>query len=149
MQKYLWLPLTLLSSVLSSLAINASAAQAEYCREFNQQITIDGRSQPAYGTACMQPDGSWEIVKPAEIAPPLLTSRVVEKEIVYVNRYPSPIYTPRRNSNYFSVTLGGGRHYHNKHWRSNRHQNKYWRNKHWRHKHGRDGHRNHHRHSKY
>jgi len=33
-----------------------------YCREFQQTVTIGGRSEQAYGTACRQPDGSWEIV---------------------------------------------------------------------------------------
>ena len=33
-----------------------------YCREFQQTITVDGQPQRGYGTACSQPDGSWEIV---------------------------------------------------------------------------------------
>ena len=33
-----------------------------YCREFQQQVVIGGKQQDAYGTACRQPDGSWEIV---------------------------------------------------------------------------------------
>ena len=33
-----------------------------YCREFQQQVVIGGQLQDAYGTACRQPDGSWEIV---------------------------------------------------------------------------------------
>lgn len=32
------------------------------CREFQQSVTIDGRTERAYGTACRQPDGSWKIV---------------------------------------------------------------------------------------
>ena len=37
-------------------------SSGEYCREFQQTITVDGREQSAYGTACQQPDGSWKIV---------------------------------------------------------------------------------------
>jgi hypothetical protein len=33
-----------------------------YCREFQQTITVGGRSEEAYGTACQQPDGAWKIV---------------------------------------------------------------------------------------
>jgi surface antigen len=33
------------------------------CREFQQTITVGGRSERAYGTACRQPDGSWRIVQ--------------------------------------------------------------------------------------
>ena len=35
----------------------------EYCREFQQTVTIGGRQQDAYGIACQQPDGSWRIVQ--------------------------------------------------------------------------------------
>lgn len=31
------------------------------CREYSQTVYIEGRSQQAYGTACRQPDGSWQI----------------------------------------------------------------------------------------
>ncbi len=31
------------------------------CREFQQTVTIDGRTERAYGTACRQSDGSWKI----------------------------------------------------------------------------------------
>jgi surface antigen len=34
----------------------------EYCREYQQTVTIDGQTERAYGTACRQPDGSWRIV---------------------------------------------------------------------------------------
>jgi hypothetical protein len=33
------------------------------CREFQQQVTIAGASEKAYGTACQQTDGSWQIVR--------------------------------------------------------------------------------------
>ena len=32
------------------------------CREFQQRVTIGGRSEQAYGTACQQADGSWQLV---------------------------------------------------------------------------------------
>lgn len=33
------------------------------CREFQQTVTIGGRAEPAYGTACRQVDGSWRFVR--------------------------------------------------------------------------------------
>ena len=33
----------------------------EYCREYQQTITVGGEQQQSYGTACRQPDGSWQI----------------------------------------------------------------------------------------
>jgi len=32
------------------------------CREFRQEVMIGGKRTEAYGTACLQPDGSWEVV---------------------------------------------------------------------------------------
>ncbi|MCP5382517.1 MAG: glycine zipper 2TM domain-containing protein [Kordiimonadaceae bacterium] len=34
----------------------------QYCREFQQTVTIGGETQNAYGKACRQPDGDWKIV---------------------------------------------------------------------------------------
>ena len=39
-----------------------TSTAGRYCREFQQKVTVGGQTQEAYGTACMQPDGSWEIV---------------------------------------------------------------------------------------
>lgn len=33
-----------------------------YCREFSQTINVGGKAEKGYGTACRQPDGSWQIV---------------------------------------------------------------------------------------
>ena len=37
-------------------------SSGRYCREFIQTVTVAGSKQQMYGTACRQPDGSWEIV---------------------------------------------------------------------------------------
>ncbi len=34
----------------------------QYCREFQQTVTVGGQTEEAYGTACRQEDGSWKIV---------------------------------------------------------------------------------------
>ncbi|MFI4983716.1 MAG: RT0821/Lpp0805 family surface protein [Rickettsiales bacterium] len=33
------------------------------CREYTQTISVGGKVEKGYGTACRQPDGSWEIIK--------------------------------------------------------------------------------------
>ncbi len=38
------------------------SSDGQYCREFQQTVTVGGRSEQAYGTACQQPDGAWHIV---------------------------------------------------------------------------------------
>jgi len=34
-----------------------------YCREFTQETRIEGQAQEIYGTACLQPDGSWRVAQ--------------------------------------------------------------------------------------
>lgn len=33
-----------------------------YCREYTDRVQVGGRWQESYGTACLQPDGSWQVV---------------------------------------------------------------------------------------
>lgn len=40
-----------------------TSSTGRYCREYQQTITVGGQQESAYGTACRQPDGSWEIIK--------------------------------------------------------------------------------------
>jgi surface antigen len=35
----------------------------QYCREYQQTITVGGQTKRGYGTACRQPDGSWQIAQ--------------------------------------------------------------------------------------
>ncbi len=37
--------------------------EGQYCREYNQTIVVGGQSKQGYGTACRQPDGSWQIAQ--------------------------------------------------------------------------------------
>ena len=40
---------------------DGTSSDGQYCREFQQTVTIDNKTEEAYGTACRQPDGSWKI----------------------------------------------------------------------------------------
>jgi hypothetical protein len=42
-----------------------TTTSGRYCREFQHEVTVGGRRERAYGVACRQPDGSWEIVSTA------------------------------------------------------------------------------------
>jgi hypothetical protein len=54
---------SLLAGVLvSPLAIAGNAEAADYCREYQKTIRVGGDWESGYGTACLQPDGSWLIV---------------------------------------------------------------------------------------
>jgi surface antigen len=41
---------------------DGTAANGAYCREFQQTVTIGGRTQQTYGTACREADGTWRVV---------------------------------------------------------------------------------------
>ena len=34
----------------------------QYCREYQTTVVVGGRTQSGFGTACRQPDGSWQVV---------------------------------------------------------------------------------------
>ncbi|MGB0630555.1 MAG: RT0821/Lpp0805 family surface protein [Alphaproteobacteria bacterium] len=36
-------------------------ASGQNCREYQQTVTVDGKTEEAWGTACRQPDGTWKI----------------------------------------------------------------------------------------
>jgi hypothetical protein len=40
-----------------------TAPNGQTCREFQSTAVIGGQSQPIYGTACLQSDGSWRVVR--------------------------------------------------------------------------------------
>jgi len=42
---------------------DGTSSSGQYCREFQQTITVGGKRQQGYGVACRQPDGTWRIVQ--------------------------------------------------------------------------------------
>ena len=42
--------------------IKSYHAKNRYCREYQTTVTVGGKAQQAYGKACRQPDGSWQMV---------------------------------------------------------------------------------------
>lgn len=41
---------------------NVTVEDNQYCREYRTTADIGGKKQQVYGTACRQPDGSWQVV---------------------------------------------------------------------------------------
>lgn len=39
-----------------------TSSGGRYCREFQHEVSIGGQKEQSYGTACQQPDGSWEVI---------------------------------------------------------------------------------------
>lgn len=41
---------------------DGTSAGGQYCREFQQTVTIGGRTQQTFGTACREADGTWRVI---------------------------------------------------------------------------------------
>lgn len=41
---------------------DGTSTSGRYCREYQQTVMVGGQKESAYGQACQQPDGSWEVV---------------------------------------------------------------------------------------
>ena len=37
-------------------------ASGQHCREFQHTVYVGGKAEKGYGTACLQPDGSWKLL---------------------------------------------------------------------------------------
>ncbi len=71
------------------------------CREFITTIVIGGEEQQGYGTACRQPDGTWELVAQTEVERPV--PKAVAQAPIYITHpppryyyYPAEFYYPYR-----------------------------------------------------
>lgn len=98
LKRPVFLTASLAALVMTGFSSGAEAAgrNGEYCREYVRTITIGNRIEEGYGTACLQPDGSWKIQneyqQPVSSRVPQRMQTVIEKEVVYV----TPRYYPQR-----------------------------------------------------
>jgi hypothetical protein len=89
----------LVFTTCAALQVFAASAYADqsYCREYTQTFTIGNSTQKGYGTACLQPDGSWEIQTPAAVTQAAPSEVVVEQQpITYVVRDSRTYFVPSR-----------------------------------------------------
>lgn len=67
----------LFSFMLLALLIPPGMAHAgdddDYCREYTKRVVIGGKMQESYGTACLRPDGQWEIQNEGRAVPAVIT----------------------------------------------------------------------------
>ncbi len=87
---------------LTALSLAAPAAHAEYCREYTKTVTVGGKTQEGFGTACLQPDGTWAIQsEDLAFEPQVIYSEPQVNNTVYVVKQ-EPVYTTR-TSFFFST----------------------------------------------
>jgi surface antigen len=84
------------------------------CREFISTITIGGREEQGYGTACRQPDGSWQIVSDQWVTapppPPAQTNVYLYQPPERYYYYPSAFFSPHRIFLSFDFVYRSGHH---------------------------------------
>jgi surface antigen len=51
------------SGTVTPVRDGTDRATGAYCREYQTTVTVDGKTEKAFGTACRQPDGSWKVVQ--------------------------------------------------------------------------------------
>jgi len=93
-----------------------AAPTAQNCQEYNAQINVGGVPQPAYGWACQQPDGSWQISQDVPGQPPQVY--VVPANPAYPVGYPYWAYDPYwgpRLAIGGTFVFAGGRGFHHHH----------------------------------
>lgn len=81
----------LVVAVAAGATLFADNAQAyetygQYCREYIRTVTIGGRTQQAYGTACLQPDGAWKTVNEGA-----LSDADVSQNVAIVSHVEAPV----------------------------------------------------------
>ncbi len=133
--RYFLISLLVATLLLLAIAESAKAYSEPYCREYTRNINVGGRVQEGYGTACMQPDGSWQITSEQgeQLARPqplyddgiLLKRRVIETPYGYSPYgYQRPVHVD------FHFSSVRGRDYHRHRWyneRNRRHHHRYGR----------------------
>jgi surface antigen len=85
----------------STTPIRTFQSNGQYCREYRQTVVINGRDEQAYGTACRQADGSWQVTS---AQPQTQYQQVVVRERVvtpvYRSVYADPYFYPRYDPYY-------------------------------------------------
>jgi surface antigen len=120
------------------------SSSGRYCREYQQTVIINGEQHEAYGTACRQGDGSWQIVAPGQ---PVEVKQVTR--VRYVDPDPYVDYRYRNRYGYYSpfrgfISLGYFKHSydhkyrHKHHYSGHRHQGRHYKGVHQR-RHGGKG----------
>ncbi len=130
----------LAGALMSPLMFAGNADAAGYCREYQKSIRVGGHTESGYGTACMQPDGSWMITDTRGSVDPFddlreqnVTLVAAEQPVYYrygPSYHPVTYYAPVRRQYYYRdndpdivLYFGNGRSKWNNGWQSrwNRH----------------------------
>lgn len=135
--------------LLFSIPVKVQANE-QFCREFTKEILIGNNIEQGYGTACLQPDGSWQVISEG----PSETRQNYHNTILIKEKYTVPTYNIHYRHRHKHHRKPYHRHY-RKHYRSHYHYHQpfgyllgfHFGNKHYKHHRKHHGHHRHkHRH---
>ena len=117
--------ISLLAIALAIAGVSATAQAEQYCREYTQTMKVGNTLQKGYGTACMQADGSWQIMTPATTQNAYVAPQPQYTTTYIVEERPVVYYVPRPRPRSVAVVdiRFGDRHHHGGH--SNHHRSHY------------------------
>jgi hypothetical protein len=113
MKKHIWTIILVATLGLSSSDAYANRYNGsnDYCREYTGTIYVGGRAQQGYGTACLQPDGSWQVVSGDNVGQAVAPNYIINQPepVVYYqpprNVYRTTYYRPRDVGTSISVSF--------------------------------------------
>lgn len=97
-------------AALAGFSGQSRADSGEYCREYTRTVSIGNQREEAYGTACLRPDGQWEIVNEDDLRPVNYAPVVNQTRTVYVPGPTQVVYYKQRPTR---VVFIGNNHYKN------------------------------------
>lgn len=98
--------IALSAGILLGCGLVSEARAQEFCREYTANLSIGGRGQAGFGTACLRPDGSWQIIRVSnederyDFDGPIQFEVPSSTRIVYVRDERGPLYVLHRNGYY-------------------------------------------------
>jgi hypothetical protein len=115
MHKKLWGVLFGSLAVLASTEVQANSYNnngGAYCREYTGTIYVGGRPEQGYGTACLQPDGSWQVISGDNVGQFVAPTYIIQQPepVVYYERprnvYRTTYYRTRDVDTSIHVSIG-------------------------------------------
>ena len=100
-------PTTQSATVAPPAAADDMASKGEQCREFQRTVTIGGKTETAYGTACRQPNGSWKQEDELSPAPRRQAAAPPDRSFPYKG-YPQRHFSPGYAPFYLGLGVGNG-----------------------------------------
>lgn len=121
------------AGIIAAAALLAGGKSAHagdaFCREYTRNIFVGGRIGQGYGTACLQPDGSWRVTAGQDAVPPQPQKLFRYGAVSYAAPPPPPHVVYVYDRPHYRFVPPGHRHRHDRHrhdWREHGRHHHRW-----------------------